>query len=153
MKVRYDCSGRVRNTCVNISVNVCRLRENMKLVTAALLELSDYLRHMSPNNIRLHLMSEVSLPWPVMAHLIFRLMEWPPRATWSCWNEHTPLTLAYREAASATPNRVVVISTTLDHLSRAMVSLISPHWLDGKTIMGGKKMGRLGEAVGSDKIK
>lgn len=118
VKVLYDCSGSVLSTCwrycVNISLNMWWLEENMKLVTAAPLELSDYLGHMFPNNKKLHLMSEVSLPWPIMAHSILRLMESPPRATWSCWNEQTPLTLAHGEAASATRNWVVVISTTLE---------------------------------------
>lgn len=51
------------------------LKERIKPVTAAAPELSDYLGHKSPNNNKLHLMSEVSLPCSVMAHLILRLME------------------------------------------------------------------------------
>lgn len=44
-------------------------------MTSASLELSDYLGRKSPINNKLRLMSEVSLPWPVMAHLILRVME------------------------------------------------------------------------------
>lgn len=36
---------------------------------------SDYLGRKTANNNKLRLMSEMSLHWPVMAHLILRLME------------------------------------------------------------------------------
>lgn len=153
--VLYDCSSSVLSTCsrhyAHISFKMWWLKERIKLVTAAWLELSDYLGRKSLNNNKLHLMSKVSLPWPVMAHLIPRLMEshLPEPHGAGEMSRQPCLCLAHAEAASLTRNWVVVISTTLEpseqgHGQSDRSSLT--RWEDN---YWRKKMAR----VSSDKIK